>query len=78
MSLADIMLAHLMYHEKEVEEWKRTRSMMFIMVKLWGDPKKTPATAEEFFPLPGDEAKTEIDEETLLKQLEEFKKVHNL
>jgi len=53
-TLGDLMLAHHVYQEREAESWRRTRSVMFTMVRLWGDPKKMPASAEAFFPLPGD------------------------
>jgi hypothetical protein len=53
-TLADLMLAHHTYQQRETESWRRTRSVMFTMVRLWGDPKKMPSSISAFFPLPGD------------------------
>jgi hypothetical protein len=38
-----------------VEEWRRTRAVMYVMAKIWSDPKKAQITTPEaFLPLPGD------------------------
>jgi hypothetical protein len=57
MTLGEVMLAHYMYQVKEVEEWKRTRSIMYVIAKLLGDSKRI-GSIENFFPLPFDDAKS--------------------
>lgn len=37
---------------------------MFMMAKMWGDPKKTPNTPEDLWKLPGD-ANTSMTEEDI-------------
>jgi hypothetical protein len=42
------------YQQGEVEKWRRTRAVTFLMARMWGDPKTVPGSATEFMPLPGD------------------------
>ena len=44
---------------------------MYMMAKMWGDPKKVPATPEELWELPGDERKgyTEQDIADIFRNL---------
>jgi hypothetical protein len=60
-TLADLALANAYYADAQIEEWRRTRWLSFIMSKLLADPKKSPLTTPEaFLPLPGDEPQNEI------------------
>jgi len=54
MTLADIMLAMHFYQDRDIEQWRHTRAVVFMMVRMWGDPKTVPRSITEFFPLPGD------------------------
>lgn len=76
MSLSSLVLAHDAYMEQEVGEWNRTRHLMFVMVRMWGDPKKS-IEMHELMPLPGDKVQ-QIEEDEILAALNEFKKIHNM
>ena len=51
------------YDAKKIDRYKQNRMLMFIMVRLMGDPKTAQKTPEEFWQLPGDEVKKANDEE---------------
>jgi hypothetical protein len=73
MSLSSLLLAHDAYVEKEIADWNKTRHLMYVMVKLWGDPKKS-MSMEELMPLPGDKV---IDEAAYEKEVLEALKQFN-
>ena len=50
MTMAEVMMARKGYYDKV----RYQRLSMFIMLRMWGDPKKVPGTPEEFWPLPFD------------------------
>lgn len=80
MTLSSLICAHDAYIEQEVAEWNRTRHLMFVMVRMWGDPKKQ-VDMFDLLPLPGDEKSKVSDEDfekDLLSALQEFKKIHNM
>jgi hypothetical protein len=43
------------YEDRMVHDYKNTRLLMYMMARMWGDPKKAPATPEDLWKLPGDE-----------------------
>ena len=58
MTFKECMLLVKGYHQRTIEQYKHTRLLMFMMARMWGDPKKGPKSPEELWPLPGDEKKT--------------------
>ena len=45
------------YSERLIHDYKNTRLVMYMMARMWGDPKKSPKTPEELWALPGDDIK---------------------
>ena len=45
------------YQERLLQGYRQTRLLMFMMVRLWGDPKKAPDNPEDLWRLPGEEDK---------------------
>lgn len=54
MTFAEVMLVLKGYNNRLLNEYRQTRLLMFMMAKMWGDPKKGVKTPEELWPLPGD------------------------
>jgi XTP/dITP diphosphohydrolase len=48
---------------------KNTRLVMYMMARMWGDPKKSPKTPEELWALPGDDVKNAQMSENEIGQL---------
>lgn len=46
---------------------------MFMMAKMWGDPKKSPKTPEDLWQLPGDEVKGQMNEDDIAAIFEKLK-----
>lgn len=44
------------YQDRMLHDYRNTRLLMFMMLRLWGDPKKLPDSPEEMWRLPGEEA----------------------
>lgn len=62
------------YENKKVDGYKQNRMLMFVLIRLMGDPKTAPKTPEEFWELPGDEVKninTEEEYREIFKRLRE-------
>jgi hypothetical protein len=55
MTFREVMLVIQGYSDRMVHDYKNTRLIMYMMARMWGDPKKAPATPEELWKLPGDE-----------------------
>lgn len=55
MTFRDVVLVIEGYASKMMHNYRNTRLVMFMMAKMWGDPKKSPASPEEFWKLPGDD-----------------------
>lgn len=75
MSHREFMLTVEGYKERKIEEYRKTRMLMFTMVRLWSE--KGPRTPEQLWPLPGDEEKGVLDEEDKKALLERFAKLRN-
>ena len=57
LTFSDVMLVLKGYNDRLLNEYRQTRLLMFMMAKMWGDPKKGVKSPEELWPLPGDERK---------------------
>lgn len=57
LTLGDVIGAYHMFRKQEIEEWKRTRMLMFTIHRMLGDPKRVAGSPEEIMELPGDEKK---------------------
>lgn len=59
------------YQDKQVDNYRQTRLLMFTMVRLMGDPKTAPKSPEALWELPGDEKQgmTEEDMREIFKRL---------
>lgn len=55
LTFREVMLIIRGYEERMVHDYKNTRLLMYMMARMWGDPKKAPATPEDLWKLPGDE-----------------------
>ena len=42
------------YQERLIHDYRNTRLLMYMMAKMWGDPKKVPDSPEALWRLPGD------------------------
>jgi hypothetical protein len=74
MTLGEILLAQYYYQQREIEDWKRTRMLMFVMVKMWGDPKRSAHSPEELLPLMGDVKKyAGLTKEEITAELENLR-----
>lgn len=51
------------HQDNKVDTYRQTRMLMFTLVKLLGDSKTSPKTAEALWPLPGDEQEKPTDQE---------------
>ena len=59
------------YQDKQVDNYRQTRLLMFTMVRLMGDPKTAPKSPEALWELPGDEKQgmSEEDMREIFKRL---------
>ena len=74
MPLVDVVEAYKQYRDGEVEQWKQTRLVCFVMARSMGSKISSP---EELLPLPGDErVSSEITDEEFLAFNELIKKQH--
>ena len=55
LTLRETMLIIEGYQERILQGYRQTRLLMFMMVRLWGDPKKAPDHPEDLWRLPGEE-----------------------
>jgi hypothetical protein len=55
LTFREVMLIVRGYEDRMVHDYKNTRLLMYMMARMWGDPKKAPATPEDLWKLPGDE-----------------------
>ena len=46
------------YNNKVVHDYRNTRLIMYMMARMWGDPKTSPRTPEDLWELPGDGVKS--------------------
>ena len=46
------------YNNKVVHDYRNTRLIMYMMARMWGDPKTSPRTPEDLWELPGDDVKS--------------------
>lgn len=60
-------------NEKRTDEYRRTRLLMFTLVRLLGDPKTAPKTPEALWQLPGDE-ETGISEDEIREMFKRIQK----
>ena len=63
LTFSEVMLVLKGYNERLLNDYRQTRLLMFMMAKMWGDPKKGVKSPEELWPLPGDEKKAMKAEE---------------
>ncbi len=63
LTLRETMLIIEGYQERILQGYRQTRLLMFMMVRLWGDPKKAPDNPEDLWRLPGEEDKRMSDED---------------
>lgn len=78
MTLVEVLLLIRGYNERLVGQYRQTRLLMFMMAKMWGDPKKGPKTPEEMWALPGDEQqKAGMDSNEIADLFERLKNKEN-
>jgi hypothetical protein len=63
LTFSEVMLILKGYNDRLLNEYRQTRLLMFMMAKMWGDPKKGVKSPEELWPLPGDENKAMTEDE---------------
>lgn len=73
MTFSEVMLALRGYNDRLLNEYRQTRLLMFMMAKMWGDPKKGVKSPEEMWPLPGDEVKA-MDKNDIAELFEQLKR----
>ena len=76
MTLEELDLLIRGYKEKQVEDYRKLRTIVYTMVKLMGDGKKI-GTPEQFWELPGDKVNqiSEDEREDLLKRFAKLPKL---
>jgi hypothetical protein len=65
MTFREVSLVISGYADRVVNQYRQTRLLMFMMAKMWGDPKKSPKTPEDLWQLPGDEVKGQMNEDEI-------------
>lgn len=73
MTFSEVMLAIRGYNDRLLNDYRQTRLLMFMMAKMWGDPKKGVKSPEEMWPLPGDENKV-MDKNEIANLFENLKR----
>jgi hypothetical protein len=73
MTFREVSLIISGYADRVVNQYRQTRLLMFMMAKMWGDPKKSPKTPEDLWQLPGDEAKAQMNEDEIAAIFEKLK-----
>jgi hypothetical protein len=73
MTFSEVLLVMKGYNERLLGQYRQTRLLMFMMARMWGDPKKGVKTPEELWPLPGDEV-GRITEDDIAKMFDKLKK----
>jgi len=65
------MLVMQGYQDRMLHDYRNTRLLMFMMLRLWGDPKKLPDTPEDMWRLPGEDvnAMTTADIDAIFAKL---------
>ena len=61
------------YSERLIHDYRNTRLIMYMMAKMWGDPKKSPRTPEDLWELPGDEKKKQLNADEIADIFEKLK-----
>jgi hypothetical protein len=73
MTFSEVLLTMKGYNERLLTQYRQTRLLMFMMARMWGDPKKGAKTPEELWPLPGDEV-ARMTEDDIAKMFDRLKK----
>jgi hypothetical protein len=73
MTFREVSLIISGYADRVVNQYRQTRLLMFMMAKMWGDPKKSPKTPEDLWQLPGDEVKGQMNEDDIAAIFEKLK-----
>ena len=73
MTFGEAVLLMRGYNDRLIGQYKQTRLLMFMMAKMLGDPKKTPATPEQLWPLPGDTQAGQMSENEIAAMFEKLK-----
>ena len=73
MTFREVSLIISGYTDRVVNQYRQTRLLMFMMAKMWGDPKKSPKTPEDLWQLPGDEVKEQMNEDEIAAIFEKLK-----
>ena len=55
LTFREVQLIIKGYGDRVVNDYRQTRLLMFMMARMWGDPKKPIKSPEALWPLPGDE-----------------------
>lgn len=63
LTLKEVMLVISGYHDRMLHDYRNTRLVMFMMLRLWGDPKKLPDSPEDMWRLPGEDSQTMSEQE---------------
>jgi hypothetical protein len=61
------------YSERLIHDYRNTRLIMYMMAKMWGDPKKSPRTPEDLWELPGDKKKGQLNADEIADIFEKLK-----
>ena len=73
LTVGELLLTRQGYERRLVNDIRyNTRTIVHTMARMWGDSKKVPSRAEEFWPLPGDDAGMEIEDDELTRAQREF------
>jgi hypothetical protein len=73
MTFREVSLIISGYADRVVNQYRQTRLLMFMMAKMWGDPKKSPKTPEDLWQLPGDEVKGQMNEDEIAAIFEKLR-----
>lgn len=73
MTFSEVMLVLKGYNDRLLNDYRQTRLLMFMMARMWGDPKKGVKSPEELWPLPGDVQKT-MNKEDIAELFDRLKK----
>lgn len=78
MTLVEVLLLIKGYNERLIGQYRQTRLLMFMMSRMWGDPKKGPKSPEELWPLPGDsETSSGMSKDEIAELFERLKNKDN-
>ena len=71
LTLREVMLVMQGYQDRMLHDYRNTRLLMFMMLRLWGDSKKLPDTPEDMWRLPGEDvnAMTTADIDAIFAKL---------